>query len=1084
MNNITTIDIETEVSRSLYRHIFHHVVNRSHAEYRHNIHLDPISPYACLNSFSFDGSFYQLPYSGSWFVYLVDNRKIQHVRLPQDKDTYTCLGDRSILNNVSPGYCTKHHIDIRIIDSKTGKVIPRRHVFVTSVSDQKFLFMISESSILSCGITATTTPDQLWINVYYHHNSDFHVGEYATRDTTWERQYLTIYQNGSYLINPKLLTSSDIQSSDLLEVTYDPDIVGYFDVEVKIDYRSNGAHTLFHIPHELNPDNDIIGHAVCDIVLYRTDGTLGVKKGILLNRAQSEKYVQTLTHNDFGISTGFLFSYGSLSNNDGTLMARVIVRNHHRKDLILTRDANYTNCLYQLDDDTIIQHLKGELNVPCWTAEALSKSAYAKVLETDYPEITASTLADSIAALGYATSADIVNKRVYHLPVVPGLDQTFCVNLSLGYIPCDDVIAHVYLDGLMLDNESIRYKKVKQMLQIQIDPNIKLGPYGCDMKSYEQYWNDLEVKETAYFTVEVFDHTPYRAKIVTIPVGSSATVVVDQDYLVYYRYDVDAKHQLKDKTLFKRFEAKYLYSEFTRAEYSKIQDEVLEGPYRKLTIPNRSDSAKTVLVVSKYAYAKICGVEHQLKEMNYDIFATHLLTVDALEFPELVTDPYDDEYVEETNNYIRIPYLNQNQEILAYLNHRELTQGLDYQLYTIDSTNSVRYAGQFAIFQNVDYLTVANNVFEIFAVPEAKIVSTQGFLTDGSPTLEGYLASYGNTGVLFTDGKAYSHVPSTMIGMYDTALHQSIRKGAEAKIRAFIPRTLKSIFDKYATFETNTLKTVLDYMSSISVDTEAPAIIERSHHIYSIFIQTIAELILRGKLKYHESWSDDRIKANLKRYEDIIPYDIALQLSNLEVTDPNKFIEPPASGIDYRFVDTLPTYRLDMQDADLIVKDEYPVMHISGARQDDVNGSYICMNPDLSFVRPGERYCVHTDSGVIPTFVTNSDKFNGRTQQVWENSNGCMISHIGPYWVLLDSNNIMYARAFDQHGSKNIWEIEWEPLKGDTFSISTTEIEIHTAGEFPARRIAYTTNINDRNFLTKVARIYLKRDLVQDGVNP
>lgn len=1084
MNAITTVDIESEISRSLYRYIFHRVVNRPHAEHRHNIHLDPISTYSCLNSFSFDGSFYQLPYSGSWFVFLVDNRHVHHVRLPQDKEAFTCLADRYVLSKLTEGYCSKHHIDFRIVSSNTGKAIPRRYVYVTAISDQKFLFMISEKAVVSCGIPASTTPDDLWLNIYYHHDSEFKVRDYTSIDSSWDNKFCSIYQNGCYLVNSQNLTESLIQDNDLLEVTYDPDIVGYFDVPVKTDYNSNGYHTLFHVPHELNPDDDIISHAVCDIVLYRDDGTDNVKKGVLLSRARTTKYVQTLTHNDFGISTGFLSNYGDLPNDGGRLTARVIVRNHHRKDLKLPRDANYTNCLYQLDDDTIIKHLRGELNVPCWTAVELSKSAYAKVLENDYFEITKETLKDSIGALGYATAADVIGKRVYHIPVVPGIDQSFTINLSPSYVQCDDLIAHVYIDGFMIDNEHIQYKKIGNFLRINIDPRIKIGPYGCDLKSYEQYWNDLECKETSYFTVEVFEHTPYRAKKVTIPVGASATVVIDQDYLAYREVPVTEKNKLQNTTIFNRYNPQYLYNEFTHAEYSKIKDEEIEGPYRKLTIKNNLKVEETVLIVSKHAYAKICGVEHQLKEMNYDIFATHILTVDALEFPDLVEDPYEGEIIEETSNYIRIPYLNKNQECLAYLNHRELTPDLDYKMYTVSSSNGYQYAGQIAIFQNVDYLTVANNIFEIFTISESKIVSTNGFLTDGSPTLEGYLASYGNIGILFTDGRAYSHVPSTMVGMYDTDLHQSIRKGAEAKIRAFIPYRLKTVFDQYATFETATLKTVLDYMSSINIDIESPAILERSHHIYSVFMQTITELVLRGKLKYNIDWSDDIIKTRLKQYEDIIPYDIAMSQNNIEVTDPLKFIEPPKSGLDYRFVDVLPTYRLDMQDSDLIVKDEYPTMQISGASQDDINGTYICMNSDLSFVRPGERYCVHTESRVYPNLASDSDRFNDQTQQIWENGKGCMISHIGPYWVLLDSHDVLYARALDPNGYKNIWEIEWEPLQGDTFSISTTEIEIHTAGEFPARRIAYTTNINDRNFLTKVARLYLNKDLVQDGVNP
>ena len=454
--------------------------------------------------------------------------------------------------------------------------------------------------------------------------------------------------------------------------------------------------------------------------------------------------------------------------------------------------------------------------------------------------------------------------------------------------------------------------------------------------------------------------------------------------------------------------------------------------------------------------------------------------VDALEFPDFT----EMDEVVETNNRIQVPYLNKDQELLVYLNRRELTQGLDYQIYQIQSQQRGSFSGQFIVFQNVDYLTVANNIFEAYSIMEFKMISTAGFLTDGRPTLDGYLADYGNSGILFTDGKCYSREPNNMVGMYDVLLHTSIRAGASAKIRAFIPDCLKQIFDKYAKYDPSTLKSVLDYIETTRMDEESPAIIERSHHIYSIFLQTITEEVLRGKLEYSESWTDDRIKANLRKYENLIPFDIGLNSENRSITDPLKFIQTPDSGLDFRFVDVLPTYRLDPYDPDLVVNDKYPVVRISESSHTDLNGTYICMNPDLSFVRPGERYCSHTANGVKRmNYVVNEDKFNDKTQEVWQSSNGCMISHIGPYWVLLDSNSVLRARAWDPKGDYNIWTLDWESLDETTFQISTTEIEIHTAGEFPARRIAYTTNISDRNFLTKVARIYLNSDLVQDGVN-
>lgn len=1072
MNDIiTTIDTETEVSRYLYRFIFNRVVSRPHAELRHNVHLDPISTSSNMNSFTFNGNHYQLPYSGSWFLFLLDNRHVHHIRLPDEK-TWTCLADRPHSQGEILGYCTKHHIDVRIVCGSTGLCIPRRHVFILPYSDQTFLVAISSNAIITCTNDSTTSPNDLWINFYYHHESWFTVKEYASANLEGIINPI-VYQNGYVVLD---ITSVQPTYDGMTEIVEDPDIVGSFDVEVKDDYHANGTYTLFHIPHALNPNHDIIGHAVCDIILYKEGSTVG----IYLNRAGTAPYVQTLTHNDFGISTGYLRGYAaSLIRDGGTLHAKVLVRNHHRQDLTLARDANYTNCLYQLDDETIINHLLGKGPVKVWSAVSLSKSKYTKILDTDYSEIVSATLEDSINALGYTAAADTICKRVIHLPVYPGICNNFTVTLPICYIG-KHITTHIYLDGLMVDPDYVKCQVDKQLLHVKILPNVKLGPYGCNMKSIEQYMNDLERSETHYFTVELFEYTPYRAKRLTIASGSSSSFVVDQDYRVYSENTVTSRNAIQDKLIYKRFKSDKIYTEFSALDYDRIQEESMIDSYRKVTIKNTSSTTKTYLVVSKKAYAKVCGVEHQLKEMNYDIFCSPKLMVDALEFPDFT----DRDEVEETTNRLQIPYLNKDQELLVYLNRRELTQGLDYQIYQIKSKLYGSISGQFIVFQNVDYLTVANNIFEAYSVMEYKMISTAGFLTDGRPTMDGYLADYANTGVLFTDGKCYDHDPLIMVGMYDTFLHTGVRAGASAKLRAFVPDCMKQIFDKYAKYDPTTLKSVLDYIETTRQDVESPAIIERSHHIYSIFLQTITEDVLRGKFVYNEAWSDDRIKANLKKYEDLIPFDIGLSKDNISTSDPLKFIQTPSSGLDFRFVDVLPTYRLDPYDPDLVIQDKYPVVRISESSHADLNGTYICMNPDLSFVRPGERYCDHTEDGIKRmNYTVDQNKFNDKTQEVWQNSAGCMISHFGPYWILLDSNNVLRARAWDPRGDYDIWTLDWECLDEDTFQIATTEIEIHTAGEFPARRIAYTTNISDRNFLTKVARIYLNNDLVQDGVN-
>lgn len=1067
-DSITTVDVEKEISRSLYRFIFNRVVSRPYAEVRHNIHLDPITPNTCINSFEYNGNFYRLPYSGGWFVFIAHNNKINHINLPK-VDNWTNLSNRTIKGSVELGYCTQHRIDIRIVCSTTGKCISRKNVYIIPESEQTYLVAIRQNAVEICEDVGETGVNDIWINFYYHHvNSKFTIMSYDDNASDFmkviKNNHTQAFINGEAIVDPSKVKSGNLAKGDMLEVVYDDDIVGSFDVEIKVDYQSNSGYTLFHIPQSLNPEDHIIGHRVCDIVIYKEDNNLGR----YLNRALTEKYVQTLTHNDFGISTGYMVNYGRDIAGNGTLRAKVYVRNHHRDDLKLSRDANYTQCLYKLNDEEIVKHLLGNGPVECWKASNLYKSAYAKILDTDYSEINERTLKDSIGALGYAAASDTVCKRVFHLPIAPGLTTSFVVPLPICYLPYKEVLAHIYIDGLMIDNDYVTYRKHNQYLCIDFAPNVKLGPYGCTMKSYEQYWNDLDRNDPHYLTVEVFDGNPYRASYLEIQPGGTGNVIIDQDVKIYQVVPISTVNRLKDHYLYRRFSVINSYREFTQDEYKNVTYEDFCG-YRRLKITNPGTKTKVYLITSAHAYAKVYGVEHQLKEMNYDIFCSHLLMLQARKFPSIVAG-----VVKETDDMIEIPYLDKDRSLLVYLNHRELTEDLDYKTYSIDTV--ARYScGQFVVFQNVDYLTVANNIFEVFSISEFKTIDTSGFLTDGAPTLEGYLASYENSGVLFADGRAYNHPPANMIGFEDVQLHKRVRKGASAKIRAYIPYTLKNVFDKYATYEHKTLDEVLKYMHDVITDTEAPAIIERSHHIYSIFLQTITELVLRGKLKYDLNWTDERIKANLKPYNDLIKYDLGLRKENIEVTDPNEFIKPPKSGIDYRFVDVLPTYRVAPHDPDLVVQDQYPVIRISESDIDSVNGTYICMNQDLSFIRPGEIY---------EPLPTETGRYNDITVQVWENSTGARIGRSGEYWTIYDDEDNPRYQAFDCRDVDDIWNLKWEPVENAfPITIDTTSIEIHTAGEFPARRYSYTASINDKNFLTRVARLYLNKDLVQDGVN-
>lgn len=1147
MSTVTPVNVEQEVSRSLYRHIYNSVYSKPYSELRQNIHLDPLFMSALANSFRVMGQPLRLPSSENWYIYMVDNAKVQHVCLP-DRGSWVCLADRMVQGTLVPGYCTDHAIDLRIVSSSTGLCLPRRKVFVQkSPFGDYYLIAISQGAARACGITGTFTPDDIWMSVYYHHvGSGFKVTHYSTDSSeniegfinAAQADHVQVYHNGRVVLHPEELTLGDIQLNDYAEIVTDPDIVGYFDMPVAGSYTDGAlAYTLFHIPKRYNPNNDILSHRVCDLVVYSVDRK---NKSLYVTRPQTEEYFKTITHNDFGVHTGFLHQNAELIYQDVkeedrpknlAYFVRCYVRNHHREDLVLSHSANYLDCLYQLTDNEIISQLTGH-GFDCWSAAKLVHSDYAKVLDTSYQKIVPTDLSSSVGALGYEYSAETLCKRVYHTLINPTMQRTLTLTLPMCYVGCEDLIAHVYIDGLMLDNDHITYKKDKQCLTLTFDESIQIGPYGFQTLSLMEYYKTVDWSKHNYFTVEVFEHVPYRAAKLTLRPGESTTLAVDQDYLVFLEVPLSGSNKVKENYLYKRFNVSTSYRELLDREYNLyVKEDTFEDDIRSVTVTNKGQNPHTFYVVSKHAYAKIYGTEHQMREMNYDIFCSALLTVDAVEFDRIV-----DEEIEEHTNHIRIPYLNRNNQLLCYLNHRELVNGLDCGTYSIDTTDRC-FCGQFTVFQNVDYLTVANNILEVISIGESTLMETCGFATEGRPTLEAYWSFFKNTGLLFLDGKAISVNPDEVMDLYHTELRNH-RKGASAKLRAFIPQCLKQILDKYGSPDPETTKTVLDFMDQREVDTEDPAIISRSHHIYSIFLQTVTEAVLRGWLNYSPDWTNAQIKNNLKPYVTMIKYDLGLSDKNIEVTDPAKFIQPPKSGIDYRFVDVLPSYRVDSSEPDLSIPDKFPLMVVDGSNFDSINGNFYCLNPDLSSIRPGERY--------KPLFVDRS-RYNDNTLMVWENGKGSKIMHHNTKdgsdchtWVMYDAAGIPRYHAHDSVGTDKIWALDWQPMLvkidsgdtlyyyelpeqdpvvverlpleeshilpedtpvehlpiywtdithgteediGDPITISTIDIVIDTAGEFPGYRLAYTTDIRDRNFLTKVANLYLNKDLVTDEVH-
>ena len=555
---------------------------------------------------------------------------------------------------------------------------------------------------------------------------------------------------------------------------------------------------------------------------------------------------------------------------------------------------------------------------------------------------------------------------------------------------------------------------------------------------------------------------PYKGRSFTLAPNEQKTLSVDQEVSFYMEVPFSPVNKVKEHRLYKRLAFTTSYREFTPAEMDEyVAVEEQEDGTDWITVRNTGSESISVLAVSRYGYAKIYGVEEHLKDKNYDIWCTSLLKAEAPLFPFVENDVVEDLDPDDTEI---IPYLNRENPLLVYMNGREMTQGLDYEVYPV-LTNLSAIAGQFVVVQNSDYLRMVYNAIEVYTVGEVQTALDTGFTTrTTTETFEAYMSYFPNIGSVFANGKL---IPKPE----DRRTHVDMpeaRIGASYKIRAFIPRELKAFLDRYGEPNLRLQKRVLAYMKSVQETGTDLVMTGHTHKIYSIYFQTIIEDVLRGRLKVNPKWTDNAVRRMLEPYEDLKSFDIVFREDTVHPETKLDAIEFPETGIDLRFVDTLPTYRVTLWDVtDLEFDQTYPMVVISGSNEPTVNGNYLCIN------------------GGSPSYMMDVGPrhMNEEAYRQWANmSSWCRIGHIDGYWRLYDINEFELYRAYDPVGREDYWNRSWTPVKSGLSNITmeTRTVEVSTMNELPAHRFQYTTSKDVWMFLERIVRMMMPADLIRD----
>jgi len=330
------------------------------------------------------------------------------------------------------------------------------------------------------------------------------------------------------------------------------------------------------------------------------------------------------------------------------------------------------------------------------------------------------------------------------------------------------------------------------------------------------------------------------------------------------------------------------------------------------------------------------------------------------------------------------------------------------------------------------------------------------------------MAYYNNLSMVFVDGIAQQHYNDDE---FYVAIENEVRKGASYKIRTLVPRCLTDILDPITTVDTTTRKNVIKYLNSVEEPSIEVTPITRSYHIYSTFIQTVTEQVIRGKLKVKPGWSDSMVKTKVAPYIDMMEFDIGFSKLNQHTSDPYEFIKPPTSGLDFRFVDVLPSYRLErVEDSDISITDRYPVLLVNNSSVIPLNTNYVCVNQGANYMKSVKPGCI-----------------NEQTARRWVASNGSYIEYRNGYWGIYTVKDECFYRAEDRMGNDKIWTLDWKPVYRETrdhaMRMTPVYVQIDTSNEYPIHRLSFTRSRDEYEFLMRVAKLYLKEDLTKDGMN-
>lgn len=845
----TTVDTDA-LCRVINSYCFKSIWNEPHSENRLNIKPNIKKSGKSYSGFCYAGNdIISLPNSNnSFYVYMFNLDKMR--------------GSLNIEDRIwvdSATLCNNHDLLIHTYTQKGHMLNKALCYFYVFEKHNAVILAVPKSTIKKM----PTVETEIYLTAYIDSddvgNTEVYTLTNAIGSIAVIRQYIdnagddiykfTTFLNG-YNVKPTDLASLYTQG-DHVELIIDNDIIGEFDVpfiaEPHTYYSSRDKlyKEIIHIPKALNPDNRLFTYNTCSMYVKKVSDDMGTYLHFSADNA-----VTQITFNDISIPSYILNDHRDYLGED-LLYIHVKVKRHD-KDNVNIQDSNYTNILYATQsDEQIYDHLIGEIDATLtfWTADHLEQSKYTEMM-FDVPNlVTEDTLSEYIAALGYYHVVSLICKRIVQATITDATNRT--LTFDKPYIwQSIAVYPVVYKDGVKINADHVSYiNNSTGTITITISDSVYI-PIGTKLQIY------LFPKGNT----DIIAFTPTANEIsTTIPTSVGFTIYET----VNYTADVNGL--------------------YTTSTVGYIKREITEGD---IVVVDNNDNTSTITFDSSN-FDKEFIFCYDLATFTYQKDLSDQITNNESFVVDLICDITDDD------DPRTIPFLN-CKDTVVYFNGKYLTKGIDYTFVFTDALDGGITHAQICV-QNMSYGNdTGSNILEVVGTTVLPANADSGFVINdiASVDLDVDIWFKGLSSI-HVDGVYEHNVESTGIGL--RLPENKYRVGAIFELKTTVPISVQEILSQYGNADNDIaiINVIEAYLYGYLEDPSSSILLERSHKIYSSYMNFLIDGILSGDISISYDPDTDKMLDQLSSYSYVKDFDVL-------------FSNP--DDINTRFIDIYPSY--------------------------------------------------------------------------------------------------------------------------------------------------------------------------------